>query len=277
MIEGTIDCQEARGRFGGYLSGTESSEAAIELEAHLDECIDCRMAFEHRRESQAAMKDRERAAIDFERISQEAEAMQTRSIASALRKQSLQQLLLTPPAEASAEVEPENVVQTSAADEVPMSTADPVANAIDPVAPVKVRRQWKSAAYAVALLSVLTAAILVSANSGSIFETQPTVREPGAVVAKTPEAMPASIAANPVPTAEEVAQTKTADGLAAGETVGANQGLTIVTAKPADVTVSAPVRRVSPTYRRNANRKRVVRRATRRSTSAQQGVRVYNP
>jgi hypothetical protein len=272
MIEGTIDCQEARGRFGGYLSGTESSEAAIQLESHLDECIDCRMAFEHRRESQMALQARERTAVDFERISQEAEALQSRSIASALRKQSLQQMLKLPL------IEPEPMADEMPAAE-PEATVE-VSQGVEPLLPsefpatpvLHVRRQWKPVAYAVALVSVLAAAILVSANSGAIFESPTVTREPGAVTDATPVAamVPVARETSPAPTPSP----EPADGVFAGETIGSNVGLSISTARPVDVAQPS----IRPTQPKGKVRRKSVRRGpARRARNVPQGVRVYNP
>jgi hypothetical protein len=276
MIEGTIDCQEARSRITGYLSGTESSEAVIELEAHFDECIDCRMAFEHRRESQAALKERERSAIDFERISQEAESLQTRSIASALRKQSLQQMLRDPVVEQIEEPSPRVEPMVALTETAESSQFGAEAPSIP-----KIRRQWKPVAYTCALVSVLAAAILVSANSGTIFETPQNQREPGSIAVNPNKAAnsTAKLTSDPapiVPPQAEALPSALTDGVLAGETVGSDTGLTLSTAKPVQVQSVQPVRRYLG--RKKNNRRKPVRRSTvRRSSAPRQGVRVYNP
>ena len=271
MIEGTIDCSEARSRFGGYLAGAESSEAAIELETHLDDCIDCRMAFEHRRESQLALQAKERSAIDFERISQEAEALQTRSIASALRKQSLQQLLKAPVVEPEPVAEECSPVEQEFVTEVTEeSSSEKCVAGPSPYVPSRTR--WKPLGYSFALLTVLAAAIFVSANSGTIFESPSPSREPGEVAAAnasptpdTPVDPPVAPISAPTPTEGEVA----------GQTIGSDSGLSIVTAKPIEApTLQRPVRARGKVRRKAVRTRRTTNRRTR---TAPQGVRVYNP
>ena len=105
QVEST-DCEIVQAQFGNYLSGSGLTAEAVEfLESHVESCEECGSALADRREKLKAMLANEKRQVDFDRIAREAESIQTRSIATALRKQSLQRML-EPAAPIVEEIEP---------------------------------------------------------------------------------------------------------------------------------------------------------------------------
>ena len=285
-----IDCQIVQAQFGNYLSGSGLNAETIEvLESHIGQCSECCSVLEERRQRLKAMLASERPQIDFERIAQEAEVMQTRSIATALRKQSLQRMLepaasVAPEAVESEldsiEVEQDNniVAETETAVETDAAVLAPEA---EPNVAIR-RRRPATLAYVVALVTVLAGGIVFAANSDTILgrSTSEPVAPVQSLEANNAPAVK-STDDEPQPPKEiwvpledfgkpTTTNPKPSTAIPAKPEV---QGL----AKAAIVQTPAKPQVSKPVAKKWSRRKSVRRRPIRRSTARRTGVKVYNP
>lgn len=166
-----IECQIAQAQIGHYLAGSGlSQEAMSQLEDHIAGCLDCKEALNHKRAELKAMLVPDRAAVDFEAISREAEATKANSFAAALRKKSLQQLL--EPTQELPFVYHPNAVTEAVADQEPESV-EAIAEtkkgrkskATKPATPAT---SWKPLVYSLALATVLIGMSMFSGNIAAI-------------------------------------------------------------------------------------------------------------
>ena len=151
-----IECQIAQAQIGNFLAGSGLSQEAMEqLEEHIAGCPGCKAALSERRSELRALLTKPKAVVDFEKIAQEAEATKAKSISTALRKKSLQQML---------EPAPEPVVESPK----PRPTADAPVENLEPKASKK-PSQWKPLIYSLALAAVLVGMSLFSKNITALF------------------------------------------------------------------------------------------------------------
>ncbi len=162
-----IECQIAQAQIGNFLAGSGLSQDAMEqLEDHIAGCPGCKAVLNERRSELKAMLTGQKAVVDFEKIAQEAEATKAKSIATALRKKSLQQMLEPAPAPAPVPTPKVEAPVAKAVTAVVEETAPQVADA--KTKSEKKPNQVKSLIYSLALAGVLVAMSLFSGNIAQI-------------------------------------------------------------------------------------------------------------
>lgn len=158
-----IECQIAQAQIGNFLAGSGLSDEAItQLEEHIAGCAHCKAALADKRNELKALLNPERAVVDFEAIHREAKSLQAKSISTALRKKSLQQLV-----EPEATPEPTKEPELDYASIAAYLEAKKKAEA--PTSKVKSASYWKPLAYSLGLGAVLVGMSLFSDNIASIF------------------------------------------------------------------------------------------------------------
>ncbi|HJP81921.1 MAG TPA: hypothetical protein VJ835_00315 [Fimbriimonadaceae bacterium] len=306
-----IECQIAQAQIGHFLTGSGLSEEAIkQLEEHIGACPDCKAVLNERRSELRAMLTGEKAIVDFEKIAREATGTQPKSIATALRKQSLQQLLSTPAPAPAVETKVEPVAA------LPVEEISPAAEVPESPTPVAAKAQaskWKPLGYSLALALVLVGMSLFSNNIANIFgpkanetlvasNAQLVDHAPAPDLIPQPESTPpaAEKPVNPNPTASTSNGTPVTEAppeeiefmspSVAGTSLGVSCGALATTQFVVEETVAqtpvprpiTPVRKVSTPVRRTVNR-RVTRRQpvrrpfVRKAASKPRGIKVYNP
>ncbi len=149
-----IECQIAQAQIGNFLAGSGLSQEAMEqLEEHIAGCPGCKDVLSERRSELRALLTKPKAVVDFEKIAQEAEATKAKSISTALRKKSLQQML--EPATEPVREEPLAVVAPTEPEPKPKAAKKP--------------SQWKPLAYSLALAAVLVGMSTFSDNIAQLF------------------------------------------------------------------------------------------------------------
>lgn len=158
-----IECQIAQAQIGNFLAGSGLSEEAItQLEEHIAGCAHCKAALAEKRNELKALLNPEKAVVDFEAIHREAQSLQAKSISTALRKKSLQQLV-----EPEASPEPTREPELDYAAIAAILEAKKATEA--PNTKVKTSSYWKPLAYSLGLGAVLVGMSLFSNNIASIF------------------------------------------------------------------------------------------------------------
>jgi hypothetical protein len=190
-----IECQIAQAQIGNFLAGSGlSDEAMVQLEEHIASCPTCKTALAAKREELRSMLKPKQAVVDFQAIHEEAEQVQAKSIASALRKRSLQKLI--EPIERPVEPTAQALAAT------PSSAPTTPAN-VKVQSPAKSSSYWKPLAYSLGLGAVLVGMSLFSNNLASVFG--PRASE---VPAKNvPSAVSTSSITNTAPTANPIPET----------------------------------------------------------------------
>lgn len=175
-----IECQIAQAQIGNFLAGSGLSQEAMEqLEEHIAGCLGCKAVLSERRSELKALLTKPKAIVDFEKIAQEAEATQAKSISTALRKKSLQQML---------EPTPEPVAEASKL----RAVVDAPANDQEPKA-AKKPSQWKPLIYSLALAAVLVGMSLFSKNITELFGPKLSAASPLTGAAPSPDPQPAPV------------------------------------------------------------------------------------
>jgi hypothetical protein len=305
-----IECQIAQAQIGHFLTGSGLSEEAIkQLEEHIGACPDCKAVLNERRSELRAMLTGEKAIVDFEKIAREATGTQPKSIATALRKQSLQQLLNkpSPASEAEAKIEP--------VADLPIEAVSPNVEIQESPTPATSKSQaskWKPLGYSMALALVLVGMSLFSNNIANIVgpkvnETLVASRAPLVSNAPAPESTPQPqttppVAEHPVkpsttgtnstttPATDTPPESELMSPSVAGTSLGVSCGALATTqfvaeepvAQSPDLQPTTPVRKVITPARRTVNRKAtrrqpVRRPAVRKAVSKPRGIKVYNP
>lgn len=309
-----IECQIAQAQIGNFLAGSGLSPEAMEqLEEHIAGCPGCKDVLSERRSELKALLTKPKAVVDFEKIALEAEATKAKSISTALRKKSLQQML--EPAPEAVREEPVAVVAAPEPEPKPKAAKKP--------------SQWKPLAYSLALAAVLVGMSYFSDNIAQLFGPKlsasttlgaATTTEPVTVETPTENGAstlaPTAVAANettttpeepattpisesatitpptpvePTPAAPEPGPTEE-EGTVAAQGIGESAGALSTTqfeapvpvepappAKPAPakpVVTQAPAKKV---VSRRVVRRKPVRRAAQPAAPKGGGIKVYNP
>jgi len=301
-----IECQIAQAQIGNFLAGSGLSEEAVrQLEEHIAACANCKAVLTERRDALKAMLSGKQAVVDFEEIAREAEATKAKSIAMALRKKSLEQMLQPKPEVVD---EPAPIASNAPATEA----AEPVevTSAIEEAPRPKTKNSWKPLAYSCALASVLVGMSLFAGNMDKILGprantpttpvTQPVDPVAGTQSTSAPATLTSATTENSRPDAasvESAAETEALEVEALSSAVGGTVGLlattqfkaesdaipiepapTAVTQQAPAPTVSAPKKVVNrPRQKRVIRRKPTRRASTTKPTAKSSGIRVYNP
>ena len=301
-----IECQIAQAQIGSFLSGSGLSDEAVrQLEEHIAGCVHCKSVLSERRDALKAMLTGKQAVVDFEEIAREAEATKAKSIAMALRKKSLEQMLQ--PAASPA--------QPSTPEPKPIFDSAPAVESVDTPSveqafSSKRKGTWKPLAYSCALAGVLVAMSLFAGNVDKILGPKADAASVPVAVTPSPNASPTEVVtaesqattppslapvSNPINPSEPAPAAATEPPVEAVDSpaaiaIGGSAGLLATTqfqsAESTEVQAQAaakvpaqiaPSPRTRRTVNRRATRRQTPRRVTPRRPAKSNGIKVYNP